>query len=167
MNASVCIEKPKDSGFGTQLPQQFYIDCLAALEGANGDAAMVLDACGNVVFCNREGAMIFDRSPEELMGRHVGEFVSDTSLRAWTPGNNVAYAAYTGKRSQWRQYCVLDADGWSFPVELLLDVLVVNLRYLILLWIRAPAGKTVAKSHPGAYPSPGRSISNSGAFGAT
>lgn len=155
MEANAYIEKPKHRKAAQRLPDAFYVDCLAALEGESGDASMVLDERGHVVFCNSEGATIFGVEPEELMGRHIEKFIPDTHLRMWTPGNNVAYAAYTGKRSQWRKYCVLDARGWSFPVELLLDVLVVNLRYLILLWIRMPEGAAVPRMRFGA-PRPAR-----------
>lgn len=142
MEANVYVENSKKQQPGAQLSNQFYQDCLAALGGAGEDAAMVLDDRGEVLFCNDEGATIFGSTPDKVAGRHLSEFVPNIRLNAWTPGNNVAYAAFSGRRNQWREYCVLDAKGQGFPVELLLDVLVVNLRYLILLWVRTPAKQT-------------------------
>lgn len=140
MVASVTVGdlKKRETG-AAQLTGKFYQDCLAALGDGGKDAAMVLDDHGHVLFCNREGATIFDGTPDKLAGKHLSEFVVNIRLNAWAPGGNVAYATYIGRRNQWREYCVLDSTGRSFPVELLLDVLIVNLRYLILLWVRTPA----------------------------
>jgi len=145
------------------LSDQFYQDCLAALGGAREDAAMVLDDHGEVLFCNGTGAMIFSSTPEQLTGKHVSEFVLDARLNAGTPGSNVAYAAYTGRRNQWREYCVLDPAGRSFPVELLLDVLVVKLRYLILLWVRTPVGRVGLRARPSETRLSGHGASHPGA----
>lgn len=130
------------------LSDQFYHDCLKALGGAREDAAMVLDDCGAVLFCNGEGATILDSTPEKLTGKHLSEFVHNIRLNAWTPGSNVAYASYTGRRNQWREYCVLGSMGQGISVELLLDVLVVNLRYLILLRVRTPARLAESREVP-------------------
>jgi PAS domain-containing protein len=139
MEVSSYVENQKIHEIGTQLSDRFYHDCLKALGGAGEDAAMVLDDRGHVLFCNGEGATVFNSTPDNLAGKHLSEFVLNIRLNAWTPGSNVAYATFTGRRNQWREYCVLDPTGQGFPVELLLDVLVVNLRYLILLWVRTPA----------------------------
>lgn len=124
---------------GTRLSDRSYLDCLQAHSGVGEDAAMVLDDSAEVLFCNNAAAVVFATTPRELTGRHISEFVLDTRLSRTSPGSNVAYAAYSGRRNEWREYCVCDADGKSFPQELLFDVAVVNLRYLIMLWIRMPS----------------------------
>lgn len=148
MEASSYAENLNIRETETQLSDQFYHDCLAALGGAGQDAAMVLDDRGQVLFCNDKGATLFNRAPDKVEGKHLSEFVLNIRLNAWTPGSNVAYATFTGRRNQWREYCVLDSTGQGFSVELLLDVLVVNLRYLILLWVRTPARRAGSKELP-------------------
>jgi len=137
-----------------RLSDQFYLDCLNTLGDATEDAAMILDDHGEVLFCNCEGAAMLGKAPNQVAGSHISEFILNMRLNAWTPGSNVAYAAYTGSRDQWREYCVLDSAGRAFPVELLLDVLVVNLRYLILLWVRTPARPDGQKEWPTERQSP-------------
>lgn len=139
VEASRFIAEVNNRGNETRGSDRFYLDCLKALSGVGEEAALVLDDSGQVLFCNDAGAAIFGRLPEGLAGKHISEFVPDTRLSTLSPGSNVAYAAYTGRRNQWREFCVLDATGHSFPVELLFDVLVVDLRYLIMLWVRMPA----------------------------
>ncbi|MFY9327343.1 MAG: PAS domain-containing protein [Georgfuchsia sp.] len=148
METNAYVESSNKQGSKTQLSDRFYHDCLRALGGRTADAAMVLDDCGQVLYCNGEGAKILDSTPDTVAGKHIGEFVLNMRLNAWTPGSNVAYATFTGRRNQWREYCVLDSNGRGFPVELLLDVLVVNLRYLILLWVRKPARQACARTMP-------------------
>ena len=148
METSTYVEDSNKQGSETQLSHRFYHDCLKALGGKGDDAAMVLDDRGEVLFCNGAGAKILDATSDSIAGKHIGEFVLNMRLNAWTPGSNVAYATFTGRRNQWREYCVLDSNGRGFPVELLLDVLVVNLRYLILLWVRKPARQACARERP-------------------
>ena len=144
MQAGVYVENLKNPGAKVQLSDRFYQECLTTLGGAAENSAMVLDDRGEVLFCNDEAAMIFNSTPEDLAGRHLNEFVLNIRLNAWSPASNVAYAAFSGSRNQWREYCVLDSHGEGFPVELELDVLTVNLRSLILLWVRTPARRVLS-----------------------
>ena len=163
MEVSSYVENLKIRETGTQLSDKFYRDCLTALGGSRAEAAMVLDDRGQVLFCNGEGATAFNSTPCKLEGKHLSEFVLNIRLNAWAPGSNVAYATFTGRRNQWREYCVLDSKGQGLPIELLLDVLVVNLRYLILLWVRTPARRTRSKELPDSRLLPISVTSNRGA----
>lgn len=131
----------------SQCSIRFYQDCLATFGSADEDATMVLDDYGKVLFCNPEAANIFGDELDDLLARHIKDFIPDVPLNPKAPGSNVANAAHAGGRNQWREYCVFNSRKETFPVELLLDVLVVDLRYLILLWVRIPA----VRSGPGAY----------------
>lgn len=163
MEACTYVDNLKAQETGIQLSSQFYQGCLAALGGAGEDAAMVLDDRGEVLFCNKEGAAIFGSSPAKLLGKHLSKFVLNIRLNAATPGSNVAYASFTGRRNQWREHCILDSTGRVYSLELLLNVLVVNLRYLILLWIRTPARLAGSRERPAERLLPGSGTSNCGA----
>lgn len=167
MEISTTADNSTSNGNDGQFTGQFFQDCLAALGGAKEDAAMVLNDRGEVLFCNSKGATIFNSPPDRLTGKHLSDFVLNMRLNVWTPGSNVAYAAYTGRRNQWREYCALDPSGRGLPVELLLDVLVVNLRYLILLWARAPAQRAAFQGPAIASKMPDRrSLNRDGAIAA-
>lgn len=148
MEMNTYVESSSKQGTEAQLSDRFYHDCLKALGGMEEEAAMVLDDRGEVLFCNSNGAKILNSTPNMIAGKHISEFVLNMRLNAWTPGSNVAYATFTGRRNQWREYCILDSNRRGFPVELLLDVLVVNLRYLILLWVRQPVRQAGASESP-------------------
>lgn len=143
MEMSNYVESSNQRETSLQLSDRFYQDCLNALGSKGEDAAMVLNDRGEVIFCNLQGAKILNRSPDIITGKHISEMVLNTRLNALTPGSNVAYASFAGRRNQWREYSVLESNGESYPVELLMDVLVVDLQYLILLWAR----KSVKRAH--------------------
>ena len=91
-----------------------------------------------MLFCNREGALIFGHAPDALHGRDISDFVLNLNLNAWSPGQNLAYARFAGTRNHWREYCVLDAEGHGSRVEMLIDLMMVELRPVLLVWLRRP-----------------------------
>lgn len=125
-----------DAGSSEPHASLFYRDCIAALDGPGDAAAMVLDARGKVLFCNAAAADTVGFDGDELIGSYAGDFIPNLPFNPAAPGNNIAYAAYFGRRNQWRTYSVLDDQGNASKMDLLLDVVVVRLRYLILLWVR-------------------------------
>lgn len=127
-----------------QLSPAFYQDCLRTQERAADGAAMVLNVRGEVLYCSEEAAEIFGNAPDQLEGKPLGEFVLNTRLRRRTPGSNVAYATFSGRRNEWRECSILDGDGRGLTMELLLDVVAANPGYLILLWIRPPSSRVLA-----------------------
>ena len=124
-----------------ELGNDFYADCVQAFAGPQRDAALVLDERGKVLYCNRAGASIFGHAPDTLHGRDISDFVLNLNLNAWSPGQNLAYARFAGTRNHWREYCVLDAEGHGSRVEMLLDLMMVELRPLLLVWLRRPESK--------------------------
>ncbi len=129
---------------GAQLSPAFYQDCLRTHERAADGAAMVLNVRGEVLYCTEAAAEIFGNAPDQLEGRPLSEFVLNARLRRRTPGSNVAYATFSGRRGEWRECSILDGWGRNVTMELLLDVLAANPGYLILLWIRPPASRVLA-----------------------
>ena len=83
---------------------------------------------------------MFGQSTRSLLGKGVYEFVRDIRLSPAAPASNVAYAAHVGRNNRWRSYDIKDAEGKVTEVELMLDVAVVDLHYLILLRARRPSG---------------------------
>src|ERR1017187_9741649 len=103
MKMNTYIESFNKQGCKPQLSDSFYHDCLKGLGGAGEDAAMVLDDRGEVLFCNSAGATFLESKPDKLNGKHIREFVPNLRLGALTPGSNIAYATFTGRRNEWRQ----------------------------------------------------------------
>jgi hypothetical protein len=118
---------------------RLFQHCIAALGGSSDIAALVLDDRGRVVFCNAEASAMFGQFPRDLLGKGVHEFIRDIRLNQAAPASNVAYAAHMGRNNRWQPYDILDAQGKASEVELMLDVAVVDLHYLILLWARRPS----------------------------
>lgn len=164
METDSCVENSLKRGAASQLSDLFYRDYLAALGGGEDFAAMVLDDRGEVLFCGSEEASILGIAPGELVGMHLSEIVPGIRLSAWSPGSNVAYASFIGRRNQWREYSVLGPTGQTHSLELLLDVVVVNLRYLILLWVRMPASRDGSMERSNTWQLP---VSGTSGFGAT
>ena len=138
------IDNPAGRESEAPLSRAFYQDCLRTHERPADAAGMVLNVRGEVLYCSEAAAEIFGNAPEQLEGKPLSEFVLNTRLRRRTPGSNVAYATFSGRRNEWRECCIFDGRGLSVAMELLLDVLAANLGYLILLWIRPPTGRVLA-----------------------
>lgn len=120
-----------------EVSKQFYKHCVVALHAPN-KAAMVLDDCGKVLYCNDEASDLLNHQANDLIGLRMRDLVPELPLDAEAPESNVARVTNAGGKNRWLKYCILDATGASSSVEFMLDVLVVNLRHLILLGIRAP-----------------------------
>lgn len=123
-----------------QYSSQFYQDCLAQFGDTSKNPAMVLDDTGKVLFCSQHAADILGKGIDDLLKQPIKNFISDTPFNPNTPGSNVVNAAYAGRQNQWRKYCIFNNSmKQPFSVELLFDAFVVDLHYLILLWVRTPA----------------------------
>ena len=130
------VESLKGRDFARILPNEAYEDCLAALGSPRQEAVMLLNDRGRILFCNPEWESVGRCSADDIVGGNVRDFIPGLRLNPAAPGSNVAHATYSGRRNQWSRHDVLDGQGHRHDVELLLDVLMVDLNYLIVLRAR-------------------------------
>ncbi len=130
-----------------QYSSQFYQNCLARFGDTGKNPAMVLDDTGKVLFCSQQAADILGNEINDLLERPIKDYVPDMPFNSNAPGSNVVNAAYAGRQNQWREYGIFNNSGKeTFSVELLFDVFEVDIRYLILLWVRIPAARFMRKN---------------------
>lgn len=125
----------------------FYERCFMAI-GGRSTATIILNDHGDIVLCSPACLAMFGREEREILGRHISTFLPRLASDIDTPGNNVAKASYRSMNGGWKQFTILDMDGESVCIELRLDVQTVDLRHLILIWVRQGSGRHIDGTLP-------------------
>lgn len=116
--------------------ESFLRDCLSVLDHGSVETALVLLDHGDILFCSARGESLLAGKRNDIVGHHIADFISGTSISPLAPGSNVVHANYWGRNNLWREHRLRDARGDESYVGVQLDVLAIDLTFLILVRIR-------------------------------
>jgi PAS domain S-box-containing protein len=107
---------------GSRVSSMLSPDLLRSVLDSAPDAMVIVDACGSIVYANRQVATLFGYEPEELSGRTV-ECLLPERFRASHAGHRRHYGSQLRARPMGAglDLSALRKDGTEFPVEISLS----------------------------------------------
>ncbi|WP_413437855.1 diguanylate cyclase domain-containing protein [Sulfuriferula sp. GW1] len=103
-----------------------------------GRALLLLDVNGSIKYCSPAMLNGFGASLHELVGKPVTDLLPEFPISQSAPDDNLVYASFLFRNSQWRACSGKDSQGRTLSLEATLMPLELEGRCLLLLELRTP-----------------------------
>jgi len=103
-----------------------------------GRALLLLDVNGSIKYCSPAMLNGFGASLHELVGKPVTDLLPEFPISQSAPDDNLVYASFLFRNSQWRACSGIDSQGRTLSLEATLMPLELEGRCLLLLELRTP-----------------------------